>query len=184
LRPRNLILAVLLAVSGGCGGRERPAGEAAVGGAVRQTLLTATMIDRNGVEIGTAVFRPSPAGLEIALEVRNLPPGEHALHVHENPSCDPPTFESAGGHFNPERRSHGLRNPNGPHAGDLPNIVVGPDSSVQTRVAADRLTLGGNQFSVLRGSGTALVIHAGPDDYTTDPSGNAGDRIACGVISP
>jgi superoxide dismutase, Cu-Zn family len=182
--PRSLILAMVLAVSGGCGGRERPAGEAAVGGAVRETLLTATMINRSGEEIGTAVFRPSSSGLEIALEVRNLPPGEHALHVHENPSCDPPAFESAGSHFNPEGRSHGLRNPNGPHAGDLPNILVRPDSSAQTQVAATRLTLGGNEFSVLRGSGTALVIHAGPDDYMTDPAGNAGDRIACGVISP
>lgn len=181
---RYLALAVVLGVSGGCGGREQPPGNATAGEAVRETPVTATMINRSGAEIGTAVFRPSGPGLAIALEVRNLPPGEHALHVHVNPSCDPPAFESAGGHFNPERRSHGLRNPDGPHAGDLPNIVVGSDSSVQTQVAADRLILGQGEFSVLRGNGTALVIHAGPDDYTTDPSGNAGDRIACGVISP
>lgn len=181
---RYLTLAVVLAVSGACGGRERPAEDETAGEAARETPVTATMINGNGEEIGSAVFRPSPPGLEIALEVRNLPPGEHALHVHENPSCDPPAFESAGGHFNPDRRSHGLRNPNGPHAGDLPNIVVGADSTVQTQVAAERLTLGQGEFSVLRGNGTALVIHAGPDDYATDPSGNAGDRIACGVISP
>ena len=110
--------------------------------------------------------------------------GPHAFHIHEQGNCELPGFKSAGGHFNPRGKKHGVKNPQGHHAGDLPNLVVGSDGEVEIEVIAGGVTLGPGANSLLSKSGTSLVIHADPDDDLTDPAGNAGARIACGAVGP
>jgi Cu-Zn family superoxide dismutase len=144
----------------------------------------AELRNAQGEVVGRATLTPEAQGVRIALEVEKLPPGPHGFHIHAVGKCDPPDFMSAGGHFNPEGRKHGLKNPEGPHVGDLPNVVVGVDGTARARTVAPRVTLGAGPNSLFQPAGTALVIHAGPDDDVTDPAGNSGDRIGCGVITP
>jgi Cu-Zn family superoxide dismutase len=113
--------------------------------------------------------------------ISGLPPGTHAFHIHGTGACEPP-FKSAGGHFNPHGKKHGLKDPAGPHAGDMANIVVGTDGTASGVRFAPLVTLKGGRNSLLKKGGTAIVIHEGPDDYSSDPAGAAGKRIACGVI--
>lgn len=137
-----------------------------------------------GAVVGTAVLSEESDGVHIAIDATHLPLGVHGFHIHEKGMCEEPDFESAGGHFNPEGKEHGFDNPKGPHAGDLPNIEVGEDGAVKTEVVADMVTLEkGKENSLLHEGGTSLVIHADPDDYVSQPAGNAGERIVCGVIS-
>jgi superoxide dismutase, Cu-Zn family len=145
--------------------------------------MTARLIDRQGQEIGTVRLSEGGQGVQIAIEARNLPPGARGIHLHQTGRCDPPSFESAGGHFAPMDRQHGLENPQGPHAGDMENLQVGADGNVNTTITNPRVTLRqGEANSLVDGDGTALVIHAEEDDQRTDPTGNSGDRIACAVI--
>lgn len=142
----------------------------------------ADIINAKGEKIGTATIAPAEQGVNISLNVSQLPPGTHALHIHAVGKCDPPDFKSAGPHFNPDNKKHGSKNPEGPHAGDLQNFDVKADGTAKVSVAAPNVTLGEGPNSLFHPEGTALVIHEKADDYMTDPAGNAGGRIACGVI--
>jgi len=157
------------------------------GGATKAKPKTAPvkvdLADGTGKAIGTATLTASSKGVSIKLDVHDLTPGSHAIHIHATPKCDGPDFKSAGGHFNPDNKKHGMKSPDGAHAGDMPNFTVGKDGKSKATVVAPGVTLGDDAHSVFSGEGTALVIHAKADDMKTDPAGNAGDRIACGVIS-
>jgi len=142
------------------------------------------LYNSQGEKVGTATLSQVAEGVKIELRASNLPPGPHGFHIHRIGSCNPPDFQSAGDHFNPFRKAHGLQSSEGPHAGDMPNITVGQDSRVSVEVVSNRVTLReGDENSLFDSDGSALVIHANPDDQITDPSGGSGPRIACGVIS-
>lgn len=164
-----------------CAGRSAPAVEDATLGPVI-ARAEAVLVDSVGRQVGVATFVEREDGVSIGVSVTGVPAGEHGLHIHETGTCDAPSFASAGGHFAPEGRQHGSKAPGGPHAGDLPNLVVGQHGTGRLGTHNDRVTLGDGDNSLLDGDGTALVLHADADDYVSQPSGNAGGRIACGVI--
>ena len=144
----------------------------------------ADLKNKDGQVVGSATFREGPGGVVVNVDVKGLSAGLHAVHVHAVGKCEGPAFTSAGGHFNPAQRKHGLKSPDGPHAGDLPNMYVAKDGSGRFEALTDHISLKtGDPSSVFDSDGSALVIHAGVDDYATDPTGNAGDRAACGVIA-
>ena len=146
----------------------------------------ARLINEQGTEIGTARLTQQPNGVEIVVDLAFLQAGERGFHIHETGTCEAPSFESAGGHFNPTNASHGFEHPQGPHAGDMRNLEVETDDgTARATILNERVTLvSGQPNSLLDGDGTAFVVHSGADDYQTQPSGDAGSRIACGVIEP
>ncbi len=140
--------------------------------------------DTQGKAVGTIVILSThESGVVLKLRLHDLPPGEHGIHFHQNPKCDAPDFKSAGPHFNPESKKHGLENPEGHHAGDMLNLVVDVKGKAEVTLKDKDVTLGDGPNSLFSNGGTAIVIHAKADDMKTDPSGNSGDRIACGVIT-
>lgn len=150
------------------------------------TLAEASVINTEGDEIGTLTLTETEEGVTIAGVLEGIPEGEHGFHIHETGECDAADgFKSAGGHFAPRGNQHGFDNADGPHAGDMRNQIAGADGQLALNVNNDMVSLTeGDEGYLLDDDGSALVVHAGPDDYETDPSGNSGDRIACGVIEP
>lgn len=151
-------------------------------GATTQDTARAVMADREGRRLGEVIFEQTPAGVLIRGSLMGLPPGEHGIHIHETGRCEP-TFDAAGDHYNPTGHAHGFRNPRGPHAGDLTNVHVMPGGRVGFDIGNSRISLASGVAPLFDADGSALIIHETADDYRTDPSGNSGGRIACGVIT-
>ena len=148
-------------------------------------MLVVPLKTSSGQDAGTATFKETKKNkLEIKLAFKNLPMGDHAVHIHQKAVCDAPDFKTAGGHFNPDAKQHGTMNPMGHHNGDLPqNVTVGGDGTAKATFTVDYLTMGtATANDILENGGTSIMVHEKPDDMKTDPTGNAGNRIACGVI--
>jgi Cu-Zn family superoxide dismutase len=143
----------------------------------------ATLKDAQGKTLGEATLRESPAGVLVKLDLQGVVPGTHAFHIHTVGKCDAPDFMTAGGHFNPTTMKHGLMATGGPHAGDMPNLFVPADGKLSAEVLDVNVTLAAGPKSVFDADGSALVLHATADDYASDPAGNAGARIGCGVVT-
>jgi Cu-Zn family superoxide dismutase len=142
----------------------------------------AQLADSKGRPVGKATFVQKSDGVHIDIQVQNLPAGKHGVHIHMVGKCDAPEFTSAGGHFNPAGKHHGALNPEGPHAGDIPNLVVGANGKGRLQMVNKNVTLDAGPNTLLDADGSALIIHAAADDEKTDPTGNSGARIACGVL--
>jgi Cu-Zn family superoxide dismutase len=150
-------------------------------GATSATAASADMQNRDGATVGKATLTQTAHGVLLHIEMDGLAPGWHGIHIHGIGKCEPP-FTSAGGHFNPAGHKHGFA-AEGPHAGDLPNIHADSTGHASAEFLESTVSLEGDGSAHLIGpNGTAIVVHAGPDDMMTDPAGNSGDRIACGVI--
>jgi superoxide dismutase, Cu-Zn family len=151
--------------------------------AQESTSARANFVNSEGAHVGSATLRETSAGVLVHVTLFDIPSGAHAFHIHTTGRCDAPGFATAGGHFAPGGSRHGFLNHAEPHAGDLPNVHVGGDGTASFELLASEVTLGAGAHSLLDADGAALVLHAEPDDYMTDPAGNAGGRIACAVVT-
>ncbi|SNS32966.1 superoxide dismutase, Cu-Zn family [Sphingomonas laterariae] len=148
------------------------------------TSATANLVGPDGTAMGIATLTQMSDGIRLVVDGRGLPAGPHGLHVHQTGKCEAPGFTTAGGHWNPTNMVHGKDAAGGPHWGDLPNLIAGTDGAGRLEVTLPGTRLAGGDHPLFDADGAAVVIHAGPDDYKTDPSGNSGGRIACGVVMP
>lgn len=149
-----------------------------------ESEINVTLIDSEENEVGDATLTEGDEGVDISLNGENLPAGEHGFHIHDMGACEAPDFDSAGDHYNPTDANHGFDDPDGPHAGDMENIIVEDDGTIDVDITNDRVTLEEGAESTLQtDDGTSLIIHSEEDDYSSQPSGDAGDPIVCGVIS-
>jgi Cu-Zn family superoxide dismutase len=169
-------LAISAVVLGACAERSTGAPEA------REAV--AELKTARGERAGVAVLRQEDGRVRIVVQVEGLTPGQHGIHVHEVGLCDPPNFDSAGDHVNPLGRMHGLQDPSGGHAGDLPNLEADTSGRARYTAVTDRLTLLGGPTSVFDADGSSIVIHAKADDQRSQPAGESGDRVGCGEIVP
>jgi superoxide dismutase, Cu-Zn family len=176
LKHRAALAATLFLAA--CGGQARGPG----GAELPEPDASANLFDTAGTRVGLATFADTGGTAQLGISVSGLKPGLHGMHIHENGACDPPKFESAGAHFNPDAKQHGTQNPQGPHAGDLPNLMAKDDGSADTTFTVSGNLLAEGPGSMVGPQKRAFVIHADPDDEMTDPSGNSGDRVVCGVI--
>jgi Cu-Zn family superoxide dismutase len=184
--PFVLLATMSLAGCGDAGRRDAaPAGDTVAqdtssAGSAGGTI-TVAMRDTAGKDLGSLTLTESGESIQLSGRLSGLPPGEHGIHLHTAGRCDAPAFQGAGDHWNPTNRKHGKDTPGGPHFGDLPNITVGQDGSVSVQATTPGGTLRG-AHAALDSNGSAVVVHAKRDDYKSQPSGNAGNRIACGVV--
>src|SRR5262245_8831995 len=172
---RAVSLWAMTTLVAGCAGAQTPSS-----GPTR--MAWAELRNARGESVGSALLREQDGQVHIVVQAGGLSPGPHAIHVHAAGRCEPPAFQSAGDHFNPLAKKHGLESPEGAHAGDLPNLEVGANGQVEYVAVTDRLTLGPGPTSVFDADGSAIVVHALPDDQRTDPAGNSGERELCGPL--
>jgi Cu-Zn family superoxide dismutase len=172
MKIARLVPALVVLLAAGCAGKTTPLDNTA----------RAELRNAGGQVVATATFTQVGGAVRVLVEATGLPPGPKGVHIHAVGKCDPPDFTTAGSHFNPGGKEHGSLNPKGPHAGDLPNITVGQDGRGRMESTTEQVTLLSAPNSVFDADGSALVIHAAADDFKTDPTGNSGARIACGVI--
>lgn len=145
------------------------------------TTASATLRNADGKDVGQVILDETPNGVLVRAHFSDLPPGTHGFHIHAIGKCEPP-FKSAGGHYNPTNAHHGFNAKGGPHAGDMPNLIVPASGKVEADFFLDGVKLDDGDKGVLDSDGAAIVVHANADDYHSDPAGNAGPRIACGVV--
>ena len=182
----SLTLGLLALALGGCTALDAMRGGADEGTMAGDRAMTAQarLVSTAGRLAGTARFEQAPTGVLIRITARGLPPGPHGLHLHETGACTP-DFGAAGGHVNPDGAMHGLKHPDGPDPGDLPNLIVGGDGRADAELFTTLVSIdGGPQPALLDADGTAIIVHAEPDDHETQPIGGAGERIACGIVRP
>lgn len=178
---RSALLMIVPVLLAGCAPKAESMGQTR--DAPPALMLTTQLLGPAGEVLGSATLSQEPTGTRVAASVTGLPPGVYAIHLHAVGKCEAPTFMTAGGHFNPGMKQHGNLNPAGEHAGDLPNITVGDDRRGRIDAMRDGLRLVDGDAPLVDADGGAVLVHASPDDYRTDPAGNAGARIACGVVS-
>ena len=167
-------LLVAIALTGGCATGQPASGPS--------RMAWAELKNARGESVGSAVLRQEDGRVRIVVQAGGLTPGRHGIHVHEVGHCEPPAFQSAGGHFNPLGKKHGLENPEGAHGGDLPDLEADASGRTEYVAVTDRLTLGAGPASIFDADGSAVVIHEKADDQRTDPSGNSGERMLCGQL--